>query len=120
MTFTADSGTAQLAEGALTVETDNAQANGSATNSVKAVVTDAQGNALANQSVSFSADNGATIAASGVTGEDGSVVMTLTNTTAGISAVTATISGSSQSVSVTFVADSGTAQLAEGSLTVET
>ncbi|WP_058913631.1 Ig-like domain-containing protein, partial [Entomohabitans teleogrylli] len=114
VTFTADTGTAQLAEGSLTVETDNALANGSATNSVKAVVTDAQGNVLAGQSVSFSADNGATIAASGVTGADGSVIVTLTNTTAGISAVTATISGSSQSVNVTFTADSGTAQLAEG------
>ena len=55
----------------------------SATNSVKATVTDAQGNLLAGQVVNFSADNGATIAASGTTGADGTVTMTLTSLVAG-------------------------------------
>ena len=116
MTFTADAGTAQLADGALERVNNGALANGSETNSVKATVTDAQGNLLAGQVVNFSADNGATIAASGTTGADGTVTMTLTSTVAGDATVTASINGSSRNVNVTFVADTGTAQIADGAL----
>ncbi|MFB4557192.1 Ig-like domain-containing protein, partial [Enterobacter hormaechei subsp. steigerwaltii] len=73
---------------------DNAVANGTATNSVRAVVTDARGNPVAGAAVSFAADNGATIAAGGTTGADGSVTVTLTSLTAGQSTVTASINGS--------------------------
>ena len=116
VTFTADAGTAQLADGALERVNNGALANGSETNSVKATVTDAQGNLLAGQVVNFSADNGATIAASGTTGADGTVTMTLTSTVAGDATVTASINGSSRNVNVTFVADTGTAQIADGAL----
>ncbi|WP_267498477.1 Ig-like domain-containing protein [Citrobacter farmeri] len=116
VTFTADAGTAQLADGALERVNNGALANGSETNSVKAMVTDAQGNLLAGQVVNFSADNGATIAASGTTGADGTVTMTLTSTVAGDATVTASINGSSRNVNVTFVADTGTAQIADGAL----
>ena len=116
VTFTADAGTAQLADGALERVINGALANGSETNSVKATVTDAQGNLLAGQVVNFSADNGATIAASGTTGSDGTVLMTLTSTVAGDATVTASINNSSRSVSVTFTADTGTAQIADGAL----
>ncbi|WP_263972689.1 Ig-like domain-containing protein [Citrobacter amalonaticus] len=116
VTFTADAGSAHIADGALERVTNDAVANGSATNSVKATVTDANGNPLSGQTVNFSADNGATIAASGTTGDDGAVTMTLTSTVAGDSTVTASINGSSQSVSVTFVADTSTARIADGAL----
>ncbi|HCB1597835.1 TPA: Ig-like domain-containing protein [Citrobacter farmeri] len=118
MTFVADTGTAQIADGALERVINDALANNIATNSVKATVTDAQGNLLAGQVVNFSADNGATIAASGTTGSDGTVTMTLTSTVAGDATVTASINNSSRSVSVTFTADAGTAQLADGALEV--
>jgi len=116
VTFVADTGTAQIADGALERVINDALANGSATNSVKATVTDANGNLLSGQVVNFSADNGATIAASGTTGADGTVTMTLTSTVAGDSTVTASINNSSESVDVTFVADTGTAQIADGAL----
>ncbi|HDZ8013391.1 TPA: inverse autotransporter beta domain-containing protein, partial [Citrobacter amalonaticus] len=119
VTFTADTGTARIADGALKRVTNDALANGSATNSVKVTVTDAQGNLLSGQTVNFSADNGATIVASGTTGDDGTVTMTLTSTVAGDSTVTASINNSSQSVSVTFVADTSTARIADGALAVE-
>ncbi|HGL6910059.1 TPA: Ig-like domain-containing protein, partial [Citrobacter farmeri] len=116
VTFTADTGTAQIADGALERVINGALANNTAPNSVKATVTDAQGNLLAGQVVNFSADNGATIAASGTTGADGTVTMTLTSLVAGDATVTASINNSSRSVSVTFTADAGTAQLADGAL----
>ena len=116
VTFTADAGSAQIADGALERVINDAVANGSAPNSVKATVTDAQGNPLSGQIVNFSADNGATIAGSGTTGSDGSVTMTLISPVAGDATVTASINGSSRSVSVTFVADTGTAQIADGAL----
>src|SRR5690606_37024693 len=90
----------------LTAVTNNATANGSATNSVKAVVTDANGNPLSGVAVSFSATNGATVVTpNGTTGADGSVTVTLTSTTAGQSTVTATANGSSAAVPVTFSVD---------------
>ncbi|AST78321.1 TPA: Ig-like domain-containing protein [Citrobacter farmeri] len=116
VTFVADTGTAQIADGALERVINGALADGTSTNSVKATVTDAQGNLLAGQVVNFSADNGATIAASGTTGADGTVTMTLTSLVAGDATVTASINNSSRSVSVTFTADAGTAQLADGAL----
>ncbi|MGP3593597.1 Ig-like domain-containing protein, partial [Vagococcus sp. WN89Y] len=120
LTFVADSATAQIASGHLVVIKDNAKANGVDENSVKATVTDAEGNPLAGQVVRFSADNGATITASGTTGSDGSVTVTLTNTSAGQSSVIATVNGSVQHQMLTFDADSSTAQIASGDLVVVT
>ncbi|WP_193765296.1 Ig-like domain-containing protein, partial [Hafnia paralvei] len=62
---------------------------------------------------------GATITtASANTDENGVATTTLTNITAGISKVTATINGSSQTVDTTFVPDDGTATIIAGALTV--
>ncbi|WP_152692524.1 Ig-like domain-containing protein, partial [Hafnia paralvei] len=69
--------------------------------------------------VTFAANNGATITtASANTDENGVATTTLTNITAGISKVTATINGNSQTVDTTFVADGGTATIIAGALTV--
>lgn len=90
----------------MTVTTDNSLANGSATNAVSATVKDANGNPLAGQTVSFSANNGATVTTViGTTGVDGLATATLTNTTVGTSTVTATLSnGATATVNTTFVA----------------
>ncbi|WP_412774883.1 Ig-like domain-containing protein, partial [Yersinia pekkanenii] len=121
-TFVADETTAEITAGNLTVTTDNAIANGTATNAVQATVTDANGNPVSGQAVSFSADNGAEVSTViGTTGADGIATATLTNTVAGISAVTATLSNSaSQRVDTTFVADDTTAEITAGNLTVTT
>ncbi|MGF2255239.1 Ig-like domain-containing protein, partial [Yersinia ruckeri] len=51
-------------------------------------------------------------------GADGIATATLTNTAAGHSVVTATVNGSSQTVSTTVVADDSTATLTAANLTV--
>ncbi|WP_407862385.1 Ig-like domain-containing protein, partial [Escherichia coli] len=111
VTFIADVRTAKIAE--LEVIRDNAVADGSTANTLRARVTDAFGNALAGQTVSVLADNGATVAPTVITGPDGTVEISVTSQTAGISAVTASINSSSQSRDVTFIADIRTAQIAD-------
>ncbi|WP_181882546.1 Ig-like domain-containing protein, partial [Escherichia marmotae] len=69
-------------------------------------------NTLAGQTVSVLADNGATVAPTVITGQDGTVEISVTSQTAGISAVTASINNSSLSRDVTFIADVRTAQIA--------
>ncbi|MCW5004457.1 Ig-like domain-containing protein, partial [Enterobacter roggenkampii] len=98
---------AALADGSLVVVSDGAAANGLATNSVRATVTDANGNPVAKQTVTFSATNGATINATGTTDASGEVVMAVSNTRAGVSTVTAVINNSIQNVDVTFVPGAG-------------
>ncbi|MEQ3896985.1 Ig-like domain-containing protein, partial [Escherichia coli] len=111
VTFIADVRTAKIAE--LEVIRDNAVADGSTANTLQVKVTDANGNALAGQTVSVLADNGATVAPTVITEPDGTVEISVTSQTAGISAVTASINSSSQSRDVTFIADVRTAKIAE-------
>ena len=110
VTFIADVRTAQIAS--LEVTQDNAVADGAMANTLRARVTDAFGNALAGQTVSVMAGNGATTAPTVITGPDGTVESSVTSQTAGISTVTATINNSSLSRNVTFIADVRTAQIA--------
>ncbi|HAH0871427.1 inverse autotransporter adhesin IatC [Escherichia coli] len=109
--FVADVSTAQIAD--LMVIKDGSVADGSTANTLRARVTDAFGNALAGQTVSVLADNGATVSPTVITGPDGTVEISVTSQTAGISTVTASINNSSQSQNVTFIADVRTAQIAE-------
>ncbi|MGU4892250.1 Ig-like domain-containing protein [Escherichia coli] len=111
VTFVADVRTAQIAD--LVVIKDGSEADGATANTLRARVTDAFGNALAGQTVSVLADNGATVAPTVTTQPDGTVEISVTSQTAGISAVTASINSSSQSQNVTFVADVRTAQIAD-------
>ncbi|EHK6497939.1 Ig-like domain-containing protein, partial [Escherichia coli] len=111
VTFIADVRTAQIAE--LVVTQDGSVADGSMANTLRVRVTDKFGNALAGQTVSVLADNGATVASTVTTGPDGTVEISVTSQTAGVSAVTATINNSSLSRNVMFVADVRTAQIAE-------
>ncbi|WP_227899029.1 inverse autotransporter adhesin IatC [Escherichia coli] len=110
VTFIADVRTAKIAE--LVVSQDNAVADGATANTLRVRVTDAFGNALAGQTVSVTADNGATLSPTVITGPDGTVEISVTSQTAGASTVTASINSSSQSRNVTFIADVRTAQIA--------
>ncbi|HAN8832054.1 TPA: hypothetical protein IGN29_005412, partial [Escherichia coli] len=111
VTFIADVSTAQIAS--LEVTQDNAVADGATANTLRVRVTDAFGNALAGQTVSVLAGNGATTAPTVTTQPDGTVEISVTSQTAGISAVTASINNSSQSRNVTFIADVRTAKIAD-------
>ncbi|HGC0828883.1 TPA: inverse autotransporter adhesin IatC [Escherichia coli] len=111
VTFVADVSTAKIAD--LVVTQDGSVADGATANTLRARVTDAFGNALAGQTVSVLADNGATVSPAVTTEPDGTVEISVTSQTAGISTVTATINSSSQSQNVTFIADVRTAQIAD-------
>ncbi|MEW2703386.1 Ig-like domain-containing protein, partial [Escherichia coli] len=111
VTFIADVRTAKIAD--LVVTRDNSVADGAMANTLRVRVTDAFGNTLAGQTVSVLADNGATVAPTVITGQDGTVEISVTSQTAGISTATATINNSSLSRNVTFVADVRTAQIAD-------
>ncbi|MCN3354003.1 hypothetical protein MLM64_25900, partial [Escherichia coli] len=65
------------------------------------------------QTVSVLADNGATVSPTVITGPDGTVEISVTSQTAGISAVTVSINNSTLSQNVTFIADVRTAKIAE-------
>ncbi len=110
VTFVADVRTAKIAD--LVVIKDDSVADGAMANMLRARVTDAFGNALAGQTVSVLAGNGATTAPTVTTQPDGTVEISVTSQTAGTSAVTASINSSSQSRNVTFIADVSTAQIA--------
>ncbi|HEC3577546.1 inverse autotransporter adhesin IatC [Escherichia coli] len=109
VTFIADVSTAQIED--LVVSQDNAVADGATANTLQVRVTDAFGNALAGQAVSVLADNGATVAPTVITGQDGTVEISVTSQTAGTSVITASVNNSSQSRNVTFIADVSTAQI---------
>ncbi|HGF4715733.1 TPA: beta strand repeat-containing protein, partial [Escherichia coli] len=111
VTFIPDVSTAKIAD--LVVIKDGSVADGSTANTLRVKVTDAFGNALAGQTVSVSADNGAAVAATVITGPDGTVEISVTSQTAGISAVTASINNSSLNQNVTFIADVSTAKIAD-------
>ncbi|WP_170874899.1 Ig-like domain-containing protein, partial [Escherichia coli] len=111
VTFIADIRTAQIAD--LVVIKDGSVADGSTANMLRVRVTDAFGNALGGQTVSVLADNGVTTAPTVITEPDGTVEISVTSQTAGVSAVTATINSSSQSQNVTFIADVSTAKIAD-------
>ncbi|WP_252500892.1 Ig-like domain-containing protein, partial [Escherichia coli] len=103
--------TAKIAD--LVVIKDGSVADGATANTLQVKVTDAFGNALDGQTVSVMAGNGATVTPTVITGPDGTVEISVTSQTAGISTVTATINNSSLSRNVTFVADVRTAQIAD-------
>ncbi|WP_157903645.1 Ig-like domain-containing protein, partial [Escherichia coli] len=103
VTFVADVRTAQIAD--LVVIKDGVVADGAMANMLRVRVTDANGNTLGGQTVSVSADNSAMVTPTVTTQPDGTVEISVTSQTAGISTVTATINNSSLSRNVTFVAD---------------
>ncbi|MCV4697114.1 Ig-like domain-containing protein, partial [Escherichia coli] len=107
----ADVRTAKIAD--MVVMKDGSVADGATANTLQVKVTDAFGNALNGQTVSVMAGNGATVTPTVITGPDGTVEISATSQTAGISTVTVTINNSSLSRNVMFVADVRTAQIAD-------
>ncbi|WP_420178045.1 invasin domain 3-containing protein [Morganella morganii] len=118
--FTADSSTAEILASNLTITADNSAADGASVNSVKAIVTDAQGNVVPYVAVLFTADNGASPASQSLlTNEQGEVTFSLTSTRAVQVAVKAKINTSEPSVTVTFKADSANPDAQKSSLTAD-
>ncbi|WP_158286939.1 Ig-like domain-containing protein, partial [Pseudomonas sp. RW409] len=120
--FVADVGTAEIASGALVMTTDKQPANGRAQNVVQVTVTDANGNLVPAQAVTFSVESGGAklTATTATTNASGVASMTLTSTQAGSSTLKASINGSERTVDTTFVADVGTAEIASGALVMTT
>ncbi len=118
--FTADSTTAEILASNLTITADNSAADGASVNSVKAIVTDAQGNVVPYVAVLFTADNGASPASQSLlTNEQGEVTFSMTSTRAAQVAVKAKINSSEPSVTVTFKADSANPDAQKSSLTAD-
>lgn len=89
---------------ALTVTTDGAVANGIANNAVQVRITGSNNAPISGRTVTFTADNSASITTViGTTGTDGIATATLTNTLVGASNVTAQVDGNSYNVATTFV-----------------
>lgn len=110
--LTADAASAVISD--LVVETNNAIANGAATNTIKMTVTDAGGNRVPNVQINLRTDNGATLNATALTDAQGEASVSLTSTRSGISTVTADINGSgARQVALTFQPDRQTATVAE-------
>ncbi|WP_353244207.1 inverse autotransporter beta domain-containing protein, partial [Providencia sp.] len=79
-----------------------AVADGNTTNSVKAYITDNNGNPITNQEVFFSATH-ANVVDKAITNEDGIVEVTLTSFKAGVSEITASVNHHSETKAVEFV-----------------
>ncbi len=116
VTFVASTASVGNPATALSVVTNNAVADGAATNSVKAHIVDANGNVVANQTVIFSISSGTGTfvgTASVATDASGNAIIALTSTVAGNVSITAIINGTSiingSPASVTFVAGGASA-----------
>lgn len=109
--FVVNPSTAQIAGGDLSVTKNNAKADGIDSNMLLIKVTDLNGNPLPGHSVVLAADNGSNVAETVVTGPDGTVTIAVTSRIAGLSTITAFLNGTAYTAAITFVADSGTAQL---------
>ncbi|TBL89273.1 hypothetical protein EYY95_07465, partial [Hafnia alvei] len=82
-------------------------------------MTDANGNRVPNTTVTFAADNGATVITTSVTTDaQGLAEAALTNVKAGDTKVTATVNGNSQNVTTTFAADDSTSTITRSNFTV--
>ena len=100
---------------------DGSVADGAMANMLRARVTDAFGNALAGQTVSVLADNGATVCPDGHHGPDGTVEISVTSQTAGRTSQPVRRRGGHRQHQqqqpeperLTFIADVRTAQIAD-------
>lgn len=116
LNFIADSTTAELAE--LTMDVNNAVANGKAANKARVLVADYYGNPLGNVPVTFSIAGEATPSTtSTVTDSNGSATVDVTSKLAGNVTLTASAAGFSKRAELTFVADMSTAKIDDLSAT---
>ncbi|HGJ5899408.1 Ig-like domain-containing protein, partial [Arsenophonus apicola] len=117
--FVADTSTAVITDSNLLITSDNAPANGIATNGATAKVTDEHGNLVPNVDVAFTVSNGALInTVIGRTGNDGQAKATVTSRKAGAYTVTAKVNNKATHKQTTFIADEKTAQITAGNLLI--
>ncbi|SMG61821.1 Ig-like domain-containing protein [Cedecea sp. NFIX57] len=117
VTFTSEATSGLLV--AFTRDKNEAKASGDDEVHLVASVRDAQGNPVPNQTVLFSATDGAQLSSDFVTTDNnGDAEVTLTSTNTGESVVTASLSASRLTQAVRFVADNNSAQIPDGYLVV--
>lgn len=110
LSFRSDQDTARIEEKNLSVLPEVSLADGMTEKTVSARVTDANGNAVPDVLVTFSADNGAVLAEEKVkTDTRGMVTTTMTSTVAGIAHVAARVNSLSVSKETTFTGNNATA-----------
>jgi len=110
LNFIADSTTAEMAD--LTIDVNNAVANGNVANKARVLVADYYGNPIGNVPVTFSVAGEATPSTtSTVTDNNGSATVELTSKLAGTVTLTASATGMTKSAELTFVADLRTAKI---------
>lgn len=118
--FTADSTTAGIDSGDLTVDKTTLVANNTEFATYTAIVKDAGGNVVPGVNVGWTTNNGTLSGSTSTTGTDGKATITLKSTVAGDTQVVASINGTSVNASnVTFTADTTTASIGSGDLTVD-
>ncbi len=111
--------TAALADGSVKVVRNDAVADGIATNEIQAIVTNALNQPLPGVIVSFSTNNEANVVtANAETDSNGVATTTITSKKSGSTVVTASVNGTSQAVETNFIADAGSAEIAQGAFTV--
>lgn len=111
VTFVADSRSAIIAKGGLTVIKNNAPADGKSQNKIQVIVTDINANKIPNYPVSFTADNGATIIGQANTDDEGKIIVPITNTHIGKSVIGVNVKKITYSTSVNFIADLNSAKI---------
>lgn len=115
--FTANNATAKI--GTLTVTTDGSPADGKTPDVAQVTVTDANGNPLSGQTITWKADKSTVVfGQSAVTDSTGKTTVTYTDTTAGSLTLTATLAnGGSATAPSLFVSDKDSARLKDLTVT---
>ncbi len=111
VTFVADTHSAIIAKGGLTVIKNHAPADGKSQNKIQVIVTDINANRIPNYPVSFTADNGATIIAQANTNAEGKIIVPITNTHIGKSIINVSVKDITYSTNVDFIADINSAKI---------
>lgn len=111
VTFVADTHSAIIAKGGLTVIKNHAPADGKSQNKIQVIVTDINANRIPNYPVSFTADNGATIIAQANTNAEGKIIVPITNTHIGKSIINVSVKNITYSTNVDFIADINSAKI---------
>mgnify|MGYP003741871545 FL=1 len=116
--FIADRDTASLNDSDLTVDAQNVVANGSSKATFTARVKDAKGNPVPEMLVRWTTNGGTLGGNSSTTDAEGNALITLTNTQAGNTQVTASVNGGAGvNRLVNFIADNSNAGIGNGDLT---
>ncbi|WIV89056.1 Ig-like domain-containing protein [Proteus appendicitidis] len=111
VTFVADTHSAIIAKGGLTVIKNYAPADGKSQNKIQVIVTDINANKIPNYPVSFTADNEATIIGQANTDAEGKIIVPITNTHIGKSIINVSVKNIIYSTNVDFIADSSSAKI---------